>query len=63
MLIQDQRMQIENLQQLNEDIRKENEAHTVIKLELDEKISELEQIKLDGQRTIMKLKSQLEDAV
>ena len=45
------------MRKLNDDLKRENEAHFTKKLELDEKISELEQAKMDAQRSIIKLKN------
>ena len=45
-MTEDVKLQNDNLRQLNEDLKLENETHFSRKIELDEKISELEQVKI-----------------
>ena len=54
---EDVRTQNDNLRKLNEDLKKENETIYGQKLELDEKISALEQVKIESQRLVTKLKN------
>ena len=54
---EDVRIQNDNLRTLNEDLKKENETIYGQKLELDEKISALEQVKIESQRLVTKLKN------
>ena len=54
---EDVRVQNDNLRTLNEDLKKENETIYGQKLELDEKISALEQVKIESQRLVTKLKN------
>ena len=54
---EDVRIQNDNLRTLNEDLKKENETIYGQKLDLDEKISALEQVKIESQRLVTKLKN------
>ena len=54
---EDVRVQNDNLRTLNEDLKKENETIYGQKLDLDEKISALEQVKIESQRLVTKLKN------
>ena len=48
MITEDVRFQNDNLRKLNEDLKRETDTHFSRKLELDEKISELEQVKIES---------------
>ena len=45
---EDVRTQNDELRKLNEDLKKENEAHFASKIEINEKISELEHVKIES---------------
>lgn len=46
--LDDARLQNTNLNKLNDDLKKENDAQTQVKFDLEEKISELELLRLES---------------
>ena len=61
--LDDARLQNTNLNKLNDDLKKENDAQTQVKFDLEEKISELELLRLESQRQNVHLQSQKDDAL